>query len=137
MLLLPRATERPPWVAGSSPAMTVWRWGRRPPPAGTAVPRVLSALPKSRPKEQGGESGAMQDILQRLEAMRAQAAVGGGEKRIEAQHAKGKLTARERLQVLLDEGSFEEWDMRSEEQTSELQSLIRISYSVFCLKKKK
>src|SRR3546814_5500055 len=53
----------------------------------------------------------MQDILQRLEAMRAQAAVGGGEKRIEAQHAKGKLTARERLQVLLDEGSFEEWDM--------------------------
>src|SRR3546814_11348672 len=53
----------------------------------------------------------MQDILQRLEAMRAQAAVGGGEKRIEAQHAKGKLTARERLQVLPDEGSFEEWDM--------------------------
>src|SRR3546814_20012659 len=57
----------------------------------------------------------MQDILQRLEAMRAQAAVGGGEKRIEAQHAKGKLTARERLQVLPDKGSFEEWDMYVEE----------------------
>jgi propionyl-CoA carboxylase beta chain len=36
---------------------------------------------------------------------------GGGQKRIDAQHAKGKLTARERLEVLLDEGSFEEYDM--------------------------
>src|SRR3546814_5867293 len=80
MLLLPRATERPPWVAGSIPAMTVWRWGRRPPPAGTAVPCVLSALPKTRHKEQGGESGAMQDILQRLEAMLVPAAGGGGRK---------------------------------------------------------
>ena len=39
------------------------------------------------------------------------AQLGGGEKRIAAQHAKGKLTARERLELLLDEGSFEEWDM--------------------------
>ncbi|HEX6959671.1 MAG TPA: acyl-CoA carboxylase subunit beta [Ferrovibrio sp.] len=53
----------------------------------------------------------MQEILRRLEAKRAAARLGGGEKRIEAQHAKGKLTARERLEVLLDEGSFEEWDM--------------------------
>jgi propionyl-CoA carboxylase beta chain len=37
--------------------------------------------------------------------------LGGGEKRIEAQHAKGKLTARERIELLLDEGSFEEFDM--------------------------
>jgi propionyl-CoA carboxylase beta chain len=37
--------------------------------------------------------------------------VGGGQRRIDAQHAKGKLTARERLKVLLDEGSFEEVDM--------------------------
>jgi propionyl-CoA carboxylase beta chain len=37
--------------------------------------------------------------------------MGGGQKRIDAQHAKGKLTARERLEVLLDEGSFEEVDM--------------------------
>src|SRR5437762_8870029 len=43
--------------------------------------------------------------------MRAKALIGGGEKRIAAQHAKGKLTARERLELLLDEGSFEEWDM--------------------------
>ncbi len=45
-----------------------------------------------------------------LERRRAGALAGGGEKRIAAQHAKGKLTARERLQVLLDEGSFEELD---------------------------
>jgi propionyl-CoA carboxylase beta chain len=53
----------------------------------------------------------MQDILQALEAKRARARLGGGEKRIAAQHAKGKLTARERLELLFDEGSFEEWDM--------------------------
>ncbi len=53
----------------------------------------------------------MHDIIERLEAKRAAARQGGGEKRIAAQHAKGKLTARERLEVLLDEGSFEEWDM--------------------------
>ena len=46
-----------------------------------------------------------------LERRRAAARMGGGEKRIAAQHAKGKLTARERLEVLLDEGSFEELDM--------------------------
>ena len=53
----------------------------------------------------------MNDTLQQLEAKRALARLGGGEKRIAAQHAKGKLTARERLEILLDEGSFEEWDM--------------------------
>ena len=53
----------------------------------------------------------MQEILDALEARRAQARLGGGQRRIDAQHAKGKLTARERLDVLLDEGSFEEYDM--------------------------
>ncbi len=53
----------------------------------------------------------MQDILEQLEKKRAAARLGGGQKRIDAQHAKGKLTARERLTVLLDEGSFEELDM--------------------------
>ena len=53
----------------------------------------------------------MQEILAKLESMRAAARLGGGEKRIAAQHAKGKLTARERLTLLLDEGSFEELDM--------------------------
>src|SRR5918993_5011677 len=53
----------------------------------------------------------MHDIIQELEAKRARARLGGGEKRIAAQHAKGKLTARERVDVLLDEASFEELDM--------------------------
>ncbi|MEO1167435.1 MAG: acyl-CoA carboxylase subunit beta [Pseudomonadota bacterium] len=53
----------------------------------------------------------MQDTLEDLERRREQAAMGGGQKRIDAQHAKGKLTARERLEVLFDEGSFEELDM--------------------------
>ena len=53
----------------------------------------------------------MQHILEELERRRAQARAGGGEKRIASQHAKGKLTARERLDLLLDENSFEEFDM--------------------------
>src|SRR5690242_9012052 len=53
----------------------------------------------------------MKDIVDALEKKREHARQGGGAKRIEAQHAKGKLTARERIQLLLDEGSFEEWDM--------------------------
>ncbi|HKK36737.1 MAG TPA: acyl-CoA carboxylase subunit beta [Paracoccaceae bacterium] len=53
----------------------------------------------------------MKPILEELEARRATARTGGGRKRIDAQHAKGKLTARERVELLLDEGSFEEFDM--------------------------
>ena len=53
----------------------------------------------------------MKDILQELEDRRTQARLGGGQRRIEAQHARGKLTARERIELLLDEGSFEEFDM--------------------------
>ncbi|MDH4051710.1 MAG: methylmalonyl-CoA carboxyltransferase, partial [Rubrivivax sp.] len=53
----------------------------------------------------------MHDIIQQLDSKRAAARLGGGQPRIDAQHAKGKLTARERLELLLDEGSFEEWDM--------------------------
>ena len=57
------------------------------------------------------ERTTMHDIIQQLEAKRAQARLGGGQKRIDAQHAKGKLTARERIELLLDDGTFEEWDM--------------------------
>src|SRR6187455_1000301 len=53
----------------------------------------------------------MHDIIQQLEGKRARARLGGGQKRIDAQHAKGKLTARERIELLLDKGTFEEWDM--------------------------
>ncbi len=53
----------------------------------------------------------MQEILEKLEQRREKARAGGGPKRIAAQHAKGKLVARERIDLLLDEGSFEEFDM--------------------------
>ena len=52
-----------------------------------------------------------EDKIKELVERRATAKMGGGEKRIEAQHQKGKLTARERLALLLDKGSFEEFDM--------------------------
>jgi len=52
----------------------------------------------------------MRDKLEHLEELRRQAEMGGGEKRIKKQHERGKLTARERLDVLLDEGSFMELD---------------------------
>ena len=53
----------------------------------------------------------MSTRIEDLERRREAARMGGGAKRIEAQHAKGRLTARERLSVLLDEDSFEEVDM--------------------------
>ncbi len=52
----------------------------------------------------------MQEIIKELEEKRRAAALGGGQKRIDTQHSRGKLTARERIELLLDEDSFEEWD---------------------------
>jgi acetyl-CoA carboxylase carboxyltransferase component len=54
---------------------------------------------------------AIQEKIQELMSMREKARLGGGEKRIESQHQKGKYTARERIAMLLDDGSFEEFDM--------------------------
>ena len=51
------------------------------------------------------------DNLAKLQRMRDEARGGGGQKRITEQHARGKLTARERVDLLLDEGSFEEFDV--------------------------
>ncbi len=53
----------------------------------------------------------MHDIIQQLDEKRVRARLGGGQSRIDAQHKKGKLTARERIELFLDPGSFEEWDM--------------------------
>ncbi len=61
----------------------------------------------------------MQEMLERLEQKRAEARLGGGERRIDTQHAKGKLTARERIELLLDPGSFEEFDMFVEHRSTE------------------
>ena len=63
----------------------------------------------------------MKQILEQLESKRAAARLGGGQKRIDAQHGKGKLTARERIEVLLDAGSFEEWDMFVEHRCADFQ----------------
>jgi propionyl-CoA carboxylase beta chain len=54
---------------------------------------------------------SIDDLIQSLKKKREEAKLGGGQKRIEEQHKKGKLTARERLDLLLDENSFEEFDM--------------------------
>ena len=53
----------------------------------------------------------MQNIIKQLDAKRAAARLGGGQERTDKQHLKGKLTARERIELFLDAGSFEEWDM--------------------------
>ncbi len=61
----------------------------------------------------------MRDILRRLEEKRAAARAGGGQRRIDAQHAKGRLTARERVELLFDPDSFEEWDMFVEHRSTD------------------
>jgi len=61
----------------------------------------------------------MHEIIRQLEERRARARAGGGKSRVEAQHKRGKLTARERLELLLDTGSFEEWDMFVEHRSSD------------------
>src|SRR3954463_12834345 len=63
------------------------------------------------PPDDFGGRERMKHILERLEERRKEARVGGGERRIAAQHARGKLTARERIELLMDHGSFEELDM--------------------------
>ena len=78
------------------------------PPPPTACSACSTAAFEPRPRT---PEALMQEIIRQLEAKRAAARLGGGPKRIDAQHAKGKLTARERIELLLDPDSFEEWDM--------------------------
>src|SRR3974390_337398 len=61
----------------------------------------------------------MKDIVEKLAQRRSGARAGGGSARIEAQHKRGKLTARERLELLMDKGSFEEFDMFVEHRSAE------------------
>ena len=63
----------------------------------------------------------MQEIIAALEARRQEAWLGGGQRRIDTQHGKGKLTARERIDVLLDPESFEEYDMFVTHRTTEFE----------------
>jgi propionyl-CoA carboxylase beta chain len=66
-----------------------------------------------------GGIGRMKDIIEKLDLRRKDAKLGGGETRIAAQHKRGKLTARERIELLLDKGSFEEFDMFVEHRSHE------------------
>src|SRR5215470_5033973 len=61
----------------------------------------------------------MKDIVEKLESRRVRAREGGGKARIDAQHKRGKLTARERIGLLMDKGSFEEFDMFVEHRSNE------------------
>jgi propionyl-CoA carboxylase beta chain len=61
----------------------------------------------------------MKDILDKLDDRRASARGGGGQRRIEAQHKRGKLTARERIELLMDKNSFEEFDMFVEHRSND------------------
>jgi len=61
----------------------------------------------------------MKDVIEKLDLRRRNAKLGGGTARIEAQHKRGKLTARERIELLLDKGSFEEFDMFVEHRSNE------------------
>src|SRR3974390_700881 len=61
----------------------------------------------------------MKDNLDKLEDRRANARLGGGQPRIEAQHKRGKLTSRERIELLMDKGSFEEFDMFVEHRSND------------------
>ena len=61
----------------------------------------------------------MSDIIKDLEIKRTKALLGGGETRVQKQHKKGKLTARERVEILLDQGTFEEWGMFVEQRSND------------------
>ena len=110
--------RRDPQVA-RGPAAGARRRGRRHPHADRRRRAAVGWPRRSRPcaarntlvEFQSKGNDTVHDIIRQLDEMRAKARLGGGERRIAAQHAKGKLTARERLELLLDEGSFEEWDM--------------------------
>src|SRR5919108_6454795 len=62
---------------------------------------------------------ALDPKIQQLRELKDQAKLGGGLERIEAQHKRGRLTARERLDLLLDKGSFRETDMFITHRTSD------------------
>ncbi|HRD78973.1 MAG TPA: carboxyl transferase domain-containing protein, partial [Hyphomicrobiaceae bacterium] len=61
----------------------------------------------------------MKHVIDELERRRAVARLGGGQARIDAQHKRGKLTARERIELLMDAGSFEELDMYVEHRSTD------------------
>ncbi|KNE69494.1 hypothetical protein AMAG_14060 [Allomyces macrogynus ATCC 38327] len=84
-----------------------------------AVPAAVVAAKRSL------ATSVEQTLVERIEAKRAESRLGGGEKRIAAQHAKGRLTARERIDLLLDEGSFREYDAFAYEE----EHMLRVNWT--------
>ena len=82
-----------------------------------ALPAVFSASAAEENLSKAKKT--MYDIIKQLEEKRDAARLGGGQRRIDAQHKRGKLTARERIELLLDPGTFEEWDMFVEHRCTE------------------
>src|SRR5215831_13134878 len=99
----PSAPLRPPGPKTSMPHR----------PGQAEFPFCRKCFKQNRPDRRAGSRGAaaMKDILEKLEMRRDHARLGGGKARIETQHKRGKLTARERIELLMDKGSFEEFDM--------------------------
>ncbi|CAG8445564.1 14404_t:CDS:2 [Dentiscutata heterogama] len=79
----------------------------------------ISALTPIQIREYASGNTKEEEIMERIESMRAKAYLGGGINRITTQHKKGKLTARERLDLLLDPGSFHEYDTFVEHQCTD------------------
>jgi len=80
---------------------------------------IVTLLNRAVRKGLKGGAGVMKDIVDKLEARRDSARAGGGTRRVEAQHKRGKLTARERVELLMDKNSFEELDMFVEHRSSD------------------
>lgn len=79
---------------------------------GNATAAAAGAMaPPAAGAASGGSIGHTISVQNRIRESKAKALLGGGQKRIDAQHARGKLTARERIELLLDAGSFKEYDM--------------------------
>jgi acetyl-CoA carboxylase carboxyltransferase component len=99
---------------------------RKPFIALTATTRFLSTKSPSIAHLKGS-------LRTRIEEARDQARVGGGEQRIAKQHKGGKLTARERIDLLLDPGSFREYDMLKTHRSRAFQPLLTLLFSVVYL----
>ncbi|KAJ1961333.1 hypothetical protein GGI12_003305, partial [Dipsacomyces acuminosporus] len=87
-------------------------------PSSSSSFKALSLVPAAA-RNYATASTKGSEIKARIDSKRAAALIGGGQKRIDAQHAKGKLTARERIELLVDPGTFREYDAFIEHQCTD------------------
>src|SRR6185295_7400950 len=121
----PRLSRPSCWASRSG---STWCWASSPsrpasssprPSGGRRQPEAAPTQPPCHEERRILAGSGMKDILDKLDERRTRARDGGGKARIEAQHKRGKLTARERLELLMDKGSFEEFDMFVEHRSAE------------------